>query len=302
MHIATHKMQQCRSDRIFDAVNLAICIFLLLLFLYPIYFVIIASFSDPYAVWNGQVAFWPVRPTLEGYQKIFTFGSIMTGYGNSIYSTLSSVVLGLILTICAAFPLSQKDWYVGGFFSKLLLFTMFFSGGMIPTYFIVKNLGMLNTPLAVIIPGSVSVSNIIITRTYFKSSIPYALQEAAFLDGCTHFKYLVTIVLPLSKPILAVMALYYGVGQWNSYFNAMIYINKQELYPLQLVLRDILLTTQFSMESGTSSDPEALMKQQRLGEVIKYGVIVVSALPAMIAYPFVQKNFVKGIMIGSLKG
>lgn len=295
-----HTMRRCRADRTFDAVNLIVCCFMTLLFLYPIYFVVIASFSDPYAVWNGQVAFWPVRPTLDGYRKIMTFGSILTGYGNSIFYTVCSVLLGLILKVCAAFPLAQGDFYAGKFLSKLLLFTMFFSGGMIPSYFIVKGLGFLNTPLAVIIPGAVSVSNIIITRTYFKSSIPTGLREAAFLDGCSHFAYLVKVVLPLSKPILAVMALYYGVGQWNSYFNAMIYITDQAKYPLQLVLRDILLTTQVTLESG--SDPESLMRQQRLGEVIKYGVIVVSALPAMIAYPFVQKNFVKGIMIGSLKG
>ena len=224
----------------------------------------------------------------------------MTGYRNSILYTAGSIVLGLILTISAAYPLSQPDFYMGGLFSKLLLFTMFFSGGLIPSYFIVKGLKLLNTPLACIIPGAVSVTNIIITRTFIKSSIPREQREAAFLDGCSHFMYLIRIVLPLSKAILAVMALYYGVGQWNAYFNAMIYLTDAELYPLQLVLRGILLTTEATLESG--SDPETLMAQQRLGEVIKYGVIVVSALPAMIAYPFVQKNFVKGVMIGSLKG
>ncbi len=293
-------IMRSRSDRLFDSINMVVCLLLFALFVYPLYFVVIASFSDPYAVWNGQVFLWPVGPTLDGYQKILTYGNIMTGYINSIWYTACSVMLGLFLTVCAAFPLSQENFYIGGFLSKILLFTMFFSGGMIPTYFVVKNLKMLNTPLAVIIPGAVSVSNIIITRTYFRSSIPTGLREASFLDGCSHFRYLIFIVLPLSKPILAVMALYYGVGQWNAYFNAMIYITDVAKYPLQLVLRGILLTTEVTIEAG--SDPESIMKQQRLGEVIKYGVIVASALPAMIAYPFVQKNFVRGIMIGSLKG
>lgn len=293
-------MRQCRADNIFDVVNVIICIGLLLIFLYPLYFVVIASISDPYAVWNGEVLFWPIGITLDGYREIMTFDTILTGYRNSILYTAGSIALGLVLTISAAYPLSQLDFYMGGLFSKLLLFTMFFSGGLIPSYFIVKGLKLLNTPLACIIPGAVSVTNIIITRTFIKSSIPREQREAAFLDGCSHFMYLIRIVLPLSKAILAVMALYYGVGQWNAYFNAMIYLTDAELYPLQLVLRGILLTTEATLESG--SDPETLMAQQRLGEVIKYGVIVVSALPAMVAYPFVQKNFVKGVMIGSLKG
>lgn len=295
-----HGMRQCRADNIFDVVNVIICIGLLLIFLYPLYFVVIASISDPYAVWNGEVLFWPIGITLDGYREIMTFDTILTGYRNSILYTAGSIALGLVLTISAAYPLSQLDFYMGGLFSKLLLFTMFFSGGLIPSYFIVKGLKLLNTPLACIIPGAVSVTNIIITRTFIKSSIPREQREAAFLDGCSHFMYLIRIVLPLSKAILAVMALYYGVGQWNAYFNAMIYLTDAELYPLQLVLRGILLTTEATLESG--SDPETLMAQQRLGEVIKYGVIVVSALPAMVAYPFVQKNFVKGVMIGSLKG
>ncbi|MDD6885039.1 MAG: carbohydrate ABC transporter permease [Eubacteriales bacterium] len=293
-------MRQCRADNVFDAVNLIICIILLLVFLYPLYFVVIASFSEPSAVWNGDVLLWPVGFCLDGYKKIMTYSDIITGYINSICYTAGSVALGLVLTISAAYPLAQSDFYAGKFFSKFLLFTMFFSGGLIPTYFVVKGLGLLNTPLACIIPGAASVTNIIITRTYIKTSIPGELREAAFLDGCTHFTYLFRIALPLSKAILAVMALYYGVGQWNAYFNAMIYLTNAKLYPLQLVLRGILLTTEATLESG--SDPETLMAQQRLGEVIKYGVIVVSALPAMIAYPFVQKNFVKGVMIGSLKG
>ena len=293
-------MGQSRSDKIFDRVNIIICLVLLIIFLYPLYFVVIASVSEPSAVWNGEVLLWPIGFNLDGYKKILTYSDITTGFINSVFYTGGSVILGLILTISAAYPLSQSNFYAGNFFSKLFLFTMFFSGGLIPTYFVVKNLGLLNTPLACIIPGAASVTNIIITRTFFKSSIPKELQEAAFLDGCTHFSYLFRITLPLSKAILAVMALYYGVGQWNAYFNAMIYITNDKLYPLQLVLRGILLTTQATLEAG--SDPETLMAQQRLGEVIKYGVIVVSTLPAMIAYPFVQKNFVKGVMIGSFKG
>lgn len=293
-------MRESRGDRLFLAINTALCVVLLLIFIYPLYFVVIASVSDPYAVWNGEVLLAPIGLNLRGYEKIMTYTDILMGYGNSILYTVGSILLGLFFTVSAAYPLAQKDFPVRQVISKLFMFTMFFSGGMIPLYFTVRTLGMLNTPLAIILPGAASFGNIIITRTYFQSSIPGDLREAAFLDGCSHFTYLIRIALPLSKSILAVMALYYGVAQWNSFFNAMIYIKDRSLYPLQLILREILLTTDVTMDS--IGDPNALVEQQKLAEVIKYGVIVVSAVPAMIAYPMVQKHFVKGVMIGSLKG
>ena len=298
-------MRQCRADNIFDVVNVIICIGLLLIFLDPLYFVVIASISDPYAVWNGEVLFWPIGITMDGYREIMTFDTILTGYRNSILYTAGSIALGLVLTISAAYPLSQPDFYMGGLFSKLLLFTMFFSGGLIPSYFIVKGLKLLNTPLACIIPGAVSVTNIIITRTFIKSSIPREQREAAFLDGCSHFMYLIRIVLPLSKALIGVMALYYGVGHWNNYFNALIYLTDRSMVPLQLVLREILVEQQVKadmMAGGAYVDELLLDAQVRLASLVRFSVIIVSSLPVLIAYPFLQKYFDKGVMIGSLKG
>lgn len=289
-----------RADVVFDGVNFALSLVLLAAFLYPLYYVLIASISDPYAVWNGKVIFFPKGLTLAGYRQILTYRDILTGYRNSIAYTAASILLSLTLTISAAYPLAQRNFLLRGAFSKFLLFTMFFSGGLIPTYLMIKTLRILNTPLAVILPGAASVTNIIITRTFFQTTLPAELREAAFLDGCSHLRYLFSITLPLSKAILAVMALYYGVGQWNSFFNAMIYLTNRDLYTLQLVLREILLTSSVTLETG--GDPQALAEQQRIGEIIKYGVIVVAAVPALAAYPFVQRFFIKGVMIGSLKG
>lgn len=295
-----NKIRGFRSDKVFDGINITLSIILFIIFTYPLYFIIIASISDPNAVWNNQVILWPRQPTLEGYQKIFTYSDILMGYKNSIFYTFFGVFINLFVTITAAYPLSRKDFMLRGPIMKLYTFTMFFSGGLIPTFLLVKGLGMYDSIWALLIPTAASMTNIIIMRTFFQSSIPLELQEAAILDGCTNLGFLWRIVLPLSKAILAVMALYYGVGHWNAYFNAMIYLSDRSKFPLQLILREILLTTSFVFESG--GDPEALLRQQRLGDIIKFGVVVVSVVPALVVYPFVQKHFVKGIMIGSIKG
>lgn len=289
------------ADKIFDIINTTLSILLLLIFIYPLYFVVIASISDPLKVWNGQVVLYPVDINFRGYEKILTYSDILIGYRNSIFYTLGSIVLGLVCTVSAAYPLSQKKFYIRNFIMKLYMFTMFFSGGMIPSYFVIKALGLIDSPLAVILPSAASFINIAITRTYFQQSIPDELREAAFMDGCSHFVYLFKIVLPLSKAIFAVMALFYGTAQWNAFFSAMIYLSNRKLYPLQLVLREILMSTQIA-KTVEDVDETAISEKQKLAEVIKYGVIVVASLPVMLAYPFFQKYFVKGVMIGSLKG
>ena len=220
---------------------------------------------------------------------------------NSIIYTVSGTVLSIALTLLAAYPLSRDDFRGKKFFTILFVFTMMFNGGLIPTYLLVKNLNLTDTMWAVILPTAVSAYNMIVARTFFKQSIPKEMLEAAEIDGCTDFRFFWKIVLPLSAPIVAVLCLWVAVGLWNSYFNPMIYINSESKYPLQLVLRKILLMSQVDFTTA-SVDPEKLAKNQYLSEMLKYGTIVISSLPLMIIYPFVQKYFVKGVMIGSVKG
>ena len=293
-------IRQSKGDRIFDAVNLTLMTLLMLIVLYPLVYILSASISNPDLVNRGEIWLLPKGITFEGYIRVFQDNEIMIGYRNTIFYTVAGTIVNLFFTLTAAYALSKRELKGRSIFMFFFAFTMYFSGGMVPTYLLMRNLNLINTYFVLIICGAVSTSNLIISRTFFANGVPQDIEEAAFIDGCSPIRAFIVIVLPLSKALIGVMALYYGVGQWNAYFNAMIYLTDAELYPLQLVLRGILLTTEATLESG--SDPETLMAQQRLGEVIKYGVIVVSALPAMIAYPFVQKNFVKGVMIGSLKG
>ena len=234
-------------------------------------------------------------------ETVFEYDSIWTGYLNSIVYTVSGTALSIALTLLAAYPLSRDDFRGKKFFTVLFVFTMMFNGGLIPTYLLVKNLNLTDTMWAVILPTAVSAYNMIVARTFFKQSIPKEMLEAAEIDGCTDFRFFCKIVLPLSAPIVAVLCLWVAVGLWNSYFNPMIYINSESKYPLQLVLRKILLMSQVDF-TAASVDPEKLAKNQYLSEMLKYGTIVISSLPLMIIYPFVQKYFVKGVMIGSVKG
>ncbi len=290
-----------RSDIIFDRVNFAVCALLLLVFLYPIWYVIIASFSKPTDIWAGNVVFWPKGFQLSGYKSVFANNELLRGYLNSILYTAVGMVISLVLTVSAAFPLAQPDFAARSFFMKVFSFTMFFSGGMIPTYLLVRDLHLLNTFWAVPLTGAISMTNVIITRTFFMNSIPSELREASMLDGTSHFQYLRLVVLPLSSAILAVMCLYYGVGRWNGYFSAMIYLMDRKLFPLQLFLREILNSANAALAS-VEDDAVNMAKAMERVESVKYCVIVVAAVPALIAYPFVQKYFVKGVMIGSLKG
>jgi putative aldouronate transport system permease protein len=290
------------SDKIFDIVNVAVMIVLLIIFIWPLWFTVIASLSSPKEVWLGNVILWPKEFTLTAYNAILEYKTIWIGYRNTIFYTVVGTILNIILTICAAYPLSRKDFVPRNFFMFMFMLTMYFSGGLIPTYMVVSKLNLINTPWAMIIPGAVSIYNVIITRTYFINSIPSSLQEAAELDGANSFKFLVKIVLPLSKPIIAVIALYYAVGHWNDFFSALIYINDKDLMPLQSFLRDLLMTNKMSLSNLQGLDAAQTEARMQLAQTLKYSAIIVSTVPVLCIYPFIQKYFVKGIMIGSVKG
>ncbi len=292
--------RQTLGDKVFDAVNLVVLTLVLLVILYPLWFVVIASISDPMKVASGDLFLLPSGVTFEGYRMILRDPMILTGYRNTLYYTLVGTTFNLVLTVLAAYPLSRKDWVGRNFFMGVLTFTMFFSGGIIPTYLTMNSLGVINTVWAMVIPGAVSVYNTIVMRTYFSNSIPLELQEAAMVDGSSNFGLLLRIVLPLSKPILAVMVLFYGVAQWNAFFGALIYLTKPDMYPLQLVLRSILIQNQVSQEM--MGDVDTLASRVMMAELIKYALIIVSTLPMIVLYPFLQRYFVKGIMVGALKG
>nr|WP_010272532.1 carbohydrate ABC transporter permease [Paenibacillus senegalensis] len=288
------------GDRIFDAVNLFLLGLITVAVLYPLVFVLSASISDPSAVMGGRVWLWPVDITFVAYEKILANSQLLNGYKNTIIYTVVGSATNLVLTVCAAYPLSRRDFKGRNVITALIVFTMFFSGGLIPTYLLVQSLGIMNTMWALILPGAISVYNVVIMRTFFQSSIPYEIQEAAFIDGSNNFQILFRIVLPLSTPIIAVMILFYAVGHWNAFFNALIYLSDQTKYPLQLVLREILIQGQ--MTGVTDLSVETHAKQLMETESIKYAVVIFANLPVLMLYPFLQRYFVKGVMIGALKG
>ncbi|MCY9670129.1 carbohydrate ABC transporter permease [Paenibacillus alginolyticus] len=294
-----HTLKKRKSDeKIFDAVVSTLAVLIVVVVLYPLIFIVSASFSDPALVLNGEVVLLPKQITLEAYRNVFQNDQIWNGYGNTILYTAVGTVINLIMTTLAAYPLSRPDLPGRGIIMFFVTLTMFFSGGLIPSYLLVKNLGMIDTMWALVIPGAIATYNLIVMRTYFQSSIPWEIQEAAHIDGCSNWKLLTHVILPLSKPILAVMILFYAVGHWNSFFNALIYIRSKDMYPLQLVLREVLMVSQAdAVDSSVGLESKIL-----LAESIKYVVIIISSLPVLLMYPFVQKHFVKGVMIGSLKG
>jgi len=288
-------------DRVFDTIStmfLAFCLFIVII---PIINIISQSLSDPASVLAGRVILFPIKPTLIGYSKIISSKVILSGFFNSIIITVFGTLISVSLTIMAAYPLARKNLYGKGVILLLFTFTMIFSGGLIPTYLLVQSLGLIDSRAALILPNAVAAWNVIISRTFFINTVPDELYEAATVDGCSDFKTFFRIVLPLSKPIVAVMALFYAVGIWNAYFDAMIYLQTQFKYPLQLVLRNILISSQLQaqMLASQATDQSA---QLALSEVLKYAVIIFSSLPLLILYPFIQKYFVKGIMIGAIKG
>ncbi len=293
------------SDKVF---NIFVYLFLtiaLIIVAYPLIYIVSASISDPIAVNSGKMLLFPKGITFEGYQTIFENQALWRGYANTIFYTVLGTSINLFVTIPAGYALSRPDFVGKNVVTKLMMVTMFVGGGLIPSYILVTGLGLGNTVWALVLPNAASVYNIIVTRTFFQSSIPSEIEEAAIMDGASYFKRFFYIILPLSKPIIAVMALFYGVGHWNQYFNALIYISDRDKYPLQMILREILVLQDMSSNPTmqmTGEMAEFLYSQQQLGQVIKYGVMIVSTLPLILIYPFLQKYFVKGVMIGSLKG
>lgn len=244
----------------------------------------------------------PKRISLAGYEAVFNYRDIWVGYANSIYYTLVGTAVSLFLTIACAYPLSRSDFAGRGTIMAICVFTMYFGGGLVPTYLLVMDMKLINTMWAIILPGSISVYNMIVMRTYFNTQIPGELWESSQLDGCGNMYFLLRIVLPLSLPILAVIGLFYAVGYWNSYFSAMIYLQSRSKYPLQIFLREILIINTSDPSSYMATDPDLMISLEERRNVMKYAVIIVSSLPVMILYPFVQKYFIKGIMIGAIKG
>ena len=288
------------GDKIFIILIYILLAAIMLVVFLPLVYIVSASFSDPQAVISNEVWFLPVRPTLRGYQAVFKNRNILTGFANSFYYMIVGTLVNIVMTVMCAYPLSRKEFTARNKVAMIFVFTMYFSGGLIPTYMLVNSLGLVNTRWSMIIPSAMSTYNMIICRTYFVNSIPDELYEAGQLDGCTPFKYLLRVVVPLSKPILAVLVLYYGVTKWNSYFDAMIYLKSQTMVPLQIVLRDILILNQ--VDYTMISDASAIAAQRGLTDLLKYSTIVVASLPVLCIYPFVQKYFVKGVMIGAVKG
>ena len=300
----TKPVKRCREDVIFDTVIFIILTLILFVVAYPLYWVIISSFSDPTAVSAGKVLLRPMGFTLKGYAEVFKNSQVMRGFFNSIVITFVGVCVNLAVTLPTAYALSRDNFSGKKPITVFYMITMFFGGGMIPTYLVVKNMQLLNTIWALVLPGCLSVYNMIVARTFFKSNISEELYEAGEIDGCTQSRFFFQIALPLSKAIIAIMVLYYGVGHWNSYFSALLYISDQDKYPLQLVLRNILITNQtaLSQTATTAAARAALQEQQQLIDVMKYSLIIISSVPVLILYPLVQKHFVKGVMIGSVKG
>ena len=289
-----------RGDRVFDTVNTLILALCVLIVVYPLIYIVSASFSHHRAVVSGKIWLLPVDLDLTAYKSVFSYGLILSGYANSLFYMCVGTILSVSLTLLAAYPLSRKEFRARNMFMGLFLFTMLFSGGLIPTYMVVKSLGMVDTRWAMLLPNAVGVWNVIVTRTYLKATITDELYEAATMEGCGDVRFLTSFVIPLSGSIIAVMSLYYAVWIWNSYFDALVYLRSRELYPLQIVLRNILILN--TTDGGMVSDISVLARKQGLADVMKYALIVVSSAPLLVIYPFVQKHFVKGVMIGSLKG
>lgn len=292
--------RKTRGDIAFEACNYILLTVLALIIFYPLLYVVSASFSEPMRVTSGEMVGLPVDPTLDNYKEVFKNGDIMTGYRNSILIMVMGTIINLVCTITAAYPLSRRDLWGRSAFMMVATFTMFFSGGVIPLYMLVKSLGLFNSWFSLILPGAISTYNLIIMRTYFQTSIPFEIQEAATIDGCSNIGILLRVILPLSGPIIAVIGLYYAVSHWNAYFSALLYINNRKLYPLQLFLREILIVN--SQQSLMEANADEMARRAVKAEAMKYAVIVVSSLPMLIIYPFVQRFFVKGVMIGSVKG
>lgn len=303
--MANQLNRRSKGDFVFDLVNTILVIVVILICAYPLYYTLIASFSDPTEVISGRVVLVPLKPTWASYQSVLNYEMVWTGYLNTLFYTTCGLAWNLFLLIPASYAMAKRGLKGRNLLMAFFVFTMYFGGGTIPYYLLMKSLDLINNPLVMIIPGAFSVFNMIITRTFFATSLPDSLSEAARIDGAGEFRIFIQIALPLSGAIIAVMALYHAVGHWNSYFSALLFLNDSKLYPLQLVLRQILIQNQsLTVDSSSLSTEqlEDLLQRKRLAETMKYSLIIIANLPILVAYPFVQKYFVKGVMIGSIKG
>lgn len=290
-----------RGDKIYyGIVNLFLFLFFMAILL-PLINVVASSFSEAKAVNQGKVLFWPVQFTTKGYKAVFEYRGIWRSYANTFLYTITGTAVNLAMTLMCAYPLARKDLPFKGPVVALFMFTMLFGGGTIPNYILIRNLHMMNTIWAMIIPGAISVYNMIIARTFIQN-IPADLEEAAKIDGCSDVRYFFSIVLPLSKTVISVLGLYYAVAHWNDYFTAFLYLSDNEKMPLQITLRAILINNSFSADAAASIDEETLLNNQALQDLLKYSLIIVSSVPVLIIYPFVKKYFLKGVMLGAVKG
>ncbi|WP_353952251.1 carbohydrate ABC transporter permease [Knoellia sp. S7-12] len=289
------------ADPAFNVVAIGTLLLAMVAIVYPLYFIVIASVSDPAQIYEGNVWLWPAGFTTEGYARIFTDPAIIRGFGNSLLYTAVGTAISVAAILGAGYALSRKDLYGRTFFMLLFVITMFFDGGLIAKYLVVRDLGMLNTMWAVILPGAIGVWNLIIARAFFENNVPGELHEAARLDGASDFTFFFRIVLPLCKPLIFLMVMIHLVANWNSFFDALIFLNDDSKYPLQLVLRNILIQSEVSSAGMDSGAMDSYAAAQRLGELIKYGMIVISSIPLLIILPFMQKHFVKGAMLGAVK-
>ena len=300
-------IRHAREDRLFYVLDVGLLGVTFLLVIYPLIYVVSSSFSDALEVVAGRVWLLPVKPSLEGYKAVFEYNELWLGYGNTIFYTVFGTIYNVVMTMLIAYPLSRRDCKGRGLLMFLFTFTLFFQGGLIPTYLLIRSIGLIDTRAALIIPFAIGVWNVIITRTYLQSNIPGELYEAARVDGATNTRMLWSVVLPLSGPIIAVITLFYAVNHWNQFFNALVYIRRQELRPLQIILREILVLNSPGvidqlMASASPEQVEALQARMYLQGLIQFALIVVATAPILAVYPFVQKYFVRGVMIGALKG
>ena len=290
------------GDRIMDTTINVIMFLLFLVVLYPLVYVVSSSFSSGDAVFNGKVILWPVDFSTFGYEIVLKFPKVWVGYKNTIINTVVGTVMNVFTTTLVAYPLSRKEFQGKGFYMFIFMFTMWFGGGLVPSYLLMSDLGLVNNRLAVLLTGLVSISNMVVMRSFFRNSIPGDLHDAARVDGISDIGYMVKIVLPLSKAIFSVITLYYAVAHWNAYFSAMIYLREPSMMTLQQVLKDLLAQANPSLDDVQGMTAEEISQMQYAADLMKYSLIVISSAPILCAYPFVQKYFERGVMIGSVKG
>lgn len=294
------QIRRTREDRIFILIDQLLVLFVFIAISYPLWYILVMSFDGD--IYNTALRLLPSKWSLNGYKAVFNYSRVWTGYRNSVLYMVLGTAVNMVVTICAAYPLSRKDLRFRRSISLLFVFTMYFSGGLIPTYLLISSLGMVDTIWAMLIPGAMSVYNMIVMRTYFETAIPGELREAASIDGCNNVVYLLKIVLPLSMPILAVIGMFYMVGHWNSFFNALLYLNNNDRFPLQMIIREILVINSVDSSAMADFDPESANAMMERMEIMRYSLVVVASAPMLILFPFVQKYFVKGLMIGAVKG